>query len=257
MPNMLSNPSFDTDITGWTVTTGLAASVAGGLYGTNGCRITNNSTSVNGVVYQDITTVVGEDYVFVGFGTCESTATCAIQLGTSANATLFHNTSISAALGWVAVAETFRATTITSRVTLSSTAVPGNASATSMFDKMYLNTLAGYLTDFSPCKNGLKGSTKRPYPAWYNDTNAVIFAIDMSGTLSGVVSIPGGPSAAKSCRITVTDKISRLVVASTIPAGNGTFTLTGLDKTNPNRYFVLCEAPAGYNAIVYDKMNVT
>lgn len=257
MANMLTNPTFDADVTGWTVTTGSASSVAGGLDGTNGCRITNNSTTVNGVIYQDITTVVGETYVFLGFGTCESTATCAIQLGTSANATLFHNVSIPVASGWVGVAGSFKATTTTSRITLSSTFVGGNASASSLFDKMYLNLLSGYITDFSPCKDGLKGSTKRPFPAWYNDTNAAIFAIDMTGTLSGTVSIPGGPSAAKSCRITVTDKISRRVVASTAPAGDGTFTFTGLDKTNPNRYFVLCEAPAGYNAIVYDKMNVT
>ena len=257
MANLITNPSFDANVTGWTTVSGTPTSAAGGLYGTNGCLITNASTTVNGSIYQDVTTVVGTTYVFSGFGVCGTTTSCSLLVGTSANNSLYASMTISNTLGWTNKTITFVATTTSTRITLSSTAVGGNINATAYFDKLYMGTVQSFITDNTASKNAMKGFTKRVYPNWYNGTKDEIFNVDLTGTLSGTVSIPGGASVLKSCRITVTDRYSRKCVAGAVPAANGTFTLTGLDRSNPNRYFVMCEAPSGYNAIVYDKMNVT
>lgn len=95
-------------------------------------------------------------------------------------------------------------------------------------------------------------------PTWIGGVyHTAWYSINLTGTLSGTLSISGGASVVLNSKITVIHKDTKIVVAQTRPLADGTFTLTGLDKTNVNSYFVICEVPGSYNAIIYDKIVVS
>jgi len=257
MANLLTNGSFDADTANWTNTDSTLASVSGGLGGTNALQLSNVSTSLSGIAYQDIVTEVGKAYVVFARVLLGTVTTFNLQAGTSANLTLYGSNTVNTANIWATARINFVATTTTTRISLRNSAVGGNATANSFIDNVFVNTAQELLNSFGVFKNGLLGSTKMHVPFWVGGSLLELTKVDMTGTLSGTVSISGGAEVLAGIQIVVVDRVTKKVVAATRPNASGMFSFSGLDKTNPNRYFVVCEAPTNYNSIIYDKMNVT
>lgn len=257
MANLLSNGTFDTDTASWTNTDSTLTSVSGGIGGTNALKIANVSTSLSGIAYQDVTTEVGKAYTVFARVKLGTVTNFNLQAGTSANYTLHGSSSFTTANLWGVCKIGFVATTTTTRISLRNFAVGGNATADSFVDNVFINTTQELLNHFNVNKNGLAGSKRMLVPFWVGGTLLDLTKIDMTGTLTGTVSIAGGAPVLAGIQVVIMDRKTKKVVAATRPDSNGAFSFSGLDKTNPNRYFVVCEGPTNYNSIIYDKMNVT
>jgi len=115
---LVTNGTFDTDISGWT---GSASGVVSYDAGNNRLELTNGAAD-NGLAYQGITTVVGETYVLTATLTAGTSTVPRIGAGTgNLNASLLHNIGLIQATGDVTL--TFVATTTTTYVGISTNTV--------------------------------------------------------------------------------------------------------------------------------------
>ncbi len=95
---------------------------------------------------------------------------------------------------------------------------------------------------------------KRPRPYWLGGmSDMALYGIDLTGTISGTVSMPSGASPVLA-RVTLYSKSVQMPVATVHPDAAGAFTFTGVDRTSQNEYFAICEVPGSFNAVVYDKL---
>ena len=148
---LISNPTFDSNTTGWTAHTATIASVSGGQ--SNNClEITN--TSSNGNSRTSITTVVGKLYRLQFYFKSGTVNGAAYYIGTTTSGSEISFTNLATAVDWRLTTAFFVATTTTTWIRLSHTGSPAGGS-TIYFDEVSIKEvlggniqLNGYLTGY-------------------------------------------------------------------------------------------------------------
>jgi hypothetical protein len=108
---LVTNGTFDTDITGWTDGSGGTGSIAWDASSAISLSNPAGNTSNQGIAYQEITTIVGQEYRLT---LTKSGGNSIIQIGTPDDTNLYYQSANNTA----AQDELFVATTTTTRITL-------------------------------------------------------------------------------------------------------------------------------------------
>lgn len=142
---LITNGTFASDTSSWTASNATLASVASGHLGTNCLRISNTGVA-DGKAYQDVTTVVGQEYYLHLYFKVGTAAYGKFTIGTTSNdQSIYAGTNLTDG-AWTAKYHRFVATDTTTRIVL---LAAGGAALTAFFDSVYLSEVeTDVLRDF-------------------------------------------------------------------------------------------------------------
>lgn len=151
--NLLTNPSFTTDASGWTASGATLASVSGGLSGN--CLQITNSGAAPGSCYQDVATVPGWVYAVTVAFKKGTGAGGTLRVGTTGSPSALFASGLMTGASWPAAGPmdanapaptaVFVATSTTTRITLENT--DSGAGTTSLFDEILVRRLVSGFRD--------------------------------------------------------------------------------------------------------------